>query len=130
MNDNDKGITSELITDILINTKLLLNIADNAQDTLLISYINMICNNILIKTHRRTFIPELKYVVINLVKDKFDSNNSNNPDLTAIQSMSEAGRSVNFGASDIVATRLNAIARKQIEENESLIREYKLLYRT
>lgn len=128
MAENDNGITTSLITEILNNVKL--GITDNTQDNLLILYINMICNNILVRTHRRKFVPELKYIVINLVKDKFDSNNKDNPDLKAIQSMSEAGRSVNFGASSVTAARLNLIAQKQLDENEALIREFKLLYRT
>lgn len=130
MAKEDNGITPELINDILLNVKLMLGITDNTKDTLLTLYINMICNNILVRTHRRKFVDKLKYVVINLVKDKFDVTNKDNPDLQAIQSMSEAGRSVNFGASSVIATRLNLLAQKQLDENEALIREFKLLYRT
>lgn len=129
MAENDNGITIELINEILTNVKVALGIVDNTKDTLLTLYINIICNNLLARTHRRKFIPELKYIVITLVEDKFNVNNKDNPDLTAIQSMSEAGRSVNFGASNIVATKLNMIAQKQLDENEALIREFKLLYK-
>ena len=47
--------------------------------------------------------------------------------------MSEAGRSVTFGAtqvSTVLANNLNLIAQKQLEENEKLINKFKLLYKT
>ena len=126
----DNGITQELITDILNNVKLILGIEDTSKDALLTLYINIICNNILIATNRRIFKKELKYVVINLVVDKFDENNARNTeDIQTIQSMSEYDRSVNFGVNDILKARLNAIAIKQLDENEKLINRYKLLYR-
>lgn len=126
----DNGITQELITDILNNVKIILGINDTEKDELLTLYINIICNNILIATNRRKFVKELKYVVINLVIDKFDENNTRNiEDIQTIQSMSEYDRSVNFGVSDILKSRLNAIATKQLEENQKLINRYKLLYR-
>lgn len=126
----DNGITQELITDILNNVKIILGINNTEKDELLTLYINIICNNILIATNRRKFVKELKYVVINLVIDKFDENNARNiEDIQTIQSMSEYDRSVNFGVSDILKSRLNAIATKQLEENQKLINRYKLLYR-
>ena len=126
----DNRITQELITDILNNVKIILGINDTEKDELLTLYINIICNNILIATNRRKFVKELKYVVINLVIDKFDENNARNiEDIQTIQSMSEYDRSVNFGVSDILKSRLNAIATKQLEENQKLINRYKLLYR-
>ena len=126
----DNGITQELITDILNSVKIILGIKDTEKDELLTLYINIICNNILIATNRRKFVKELKYVVINLVIDKFDENNARNiEDIQTIQSMSEYDRSVNFGVSDILKSRLNAIATKQLEENQKLINRYKLLYR-
>lgn len=130
MEKNDKGVTSDLINFIIANVKLIHGITDTTQDNLLIAYTNIICNNLLIRTHRRMFDENMKYLVINLVADKFDVNNTNNPDLKAIQSLSEAGRSVNFGASNILTTRLNLIAHKQLDENESIIKEFRLLYRT
>lgn len=95
---------------------------------LIVLYIKMICNNILIKTRRRVFPRELKDVVVNLVVDKF---NSNIPDseIQQIQSMSEYDREVSFGVSNITRTKLEMIAKKQIEENYDLIKEYRLLYR-
>lgn len=137
---NDKGITIELIRDILSNVKLVLNITDISKDNLLILYIDMICNKILLKVNRRMFPIELKYIVIDLVKNAYimylndlkginDIGTSNN----SVQSMSEAGRSVSFGATNIsndLANKLNVLAQKQIDENEFLINKKKLLYKT
>lgn len=129
--DNDHGITPELITDILNSIKLVLGITDTSKDDILTLYINAVCNNILIKTNRRIFVPELKYVVMNLVADKWNSDRASLDDtLNSIQSMAEAGRSVTFGVSSVIGNKLNLIAQKQLEENEILINKYKLLYKT
>ena len=150
--NNDRGITEKLIKEILENVCLILDIKEpvlpenptpEQQEqygkekveydntiALLTLYIKMICNNILIKTNRRMFPPDLKYVVVNLTKDKFDSNNKSDPELQIIKSMSEYDRSVNFGTSDTLQTRLNLIAQKQLDENEQLINRFKLLYKT
>ena len=162
MEEQDNGITPELIKYILDNVLLILNINEPIAPILpenptpeqqaeydkekviydkekadydyliqlLTLYIRMICENILIKTNRRIFPEPLKNVVINLVKDKFDSNNTNNPELNSIKSMSEYDRTVSFGASSTLETRLNLIAQKQLDENEQLINKFKLLYRT
>ena len=95
---------------------------------LLVLYIKMICNNILIKTRRKVFPKELKYLVVNLVVDKFNSNLPDS-DIQQIQSMTEYDRTVNFGVSSITKTKLEMIARKQLEEYDDLIKEYRLLYR-
>ena len=129
MDEKKNGITPELITDILQNVKIMEGITDEKQDQLLTLYINMICNNILIKTNRRIFVPELKYVVINLVKDKYDTLQKDT-ELQSIQSMSEYDRSVTFGVSEPIKYKLNLIAERQLDENEKLINKYKLLYRT
>ena len=78
------------------------------------------------------FVPELKYIVVDLVKDKFDLNNGNtaDSDIQSIQSMSEAGRSVNFGVPNVIANRLNIIAQKQLNDNQAIINKYRLLYKT
>ena len=120
--DNDKGITGALIDEILQWVKSMNGITDASQDELLTLYIRAVCTNILIKTNRRVFPPELKYVVIDLVRDKFSLNNTNDPELNAIKSMSEAGR--------IVAAKLKLIAEKQLADNERLINKFKLLYKT
>ena len=93
-------------------------------------YIEIICNNILIETNRRIFPEPLKYVVIDLVKDKFDSNNTENPELNTIKSMSEYDRTVSFGASSILQSKLELLAQQQVRENLNLINKFKLLYRS
>ena len=172
MENQDSGITEELINFILDNVCLILNIVEpkapvepvlpenpteeeqqqyekemeqyNSEIAeyepkkaeydyliqLLTLYIKIICNNILIRTNRRIFPEKLKYTVIDLVKDKFDSNNTNSEDIQSIQSMSEAGRSVNFGVSSVISNKLNLIAQKQLDENEILINRFRLLYKT
>ena len=129
MEDNDRGITPDLITDILTNIKLLLGIQDSSKDSLIILYIKAVCTNILIKTNRRMFIPDLKYVVMDLVMDKYDSL-IDNEELGSIKSMSEYDRTVTFGIEEHLKYKLDLIAKKQLEENERLINRYKLLYRS
>lgn len=126
--DNDRGITDKLIDEIVEYVKLTSTI-DN--DEVLRVYTEAICTNILIKTNRRMFTPELKYVVMTLVKDKFIEENTDiNNDAQSIQSMSEDGRTVNFGVSDLMKAKLNLLAEKQITENENIIGKFKLLYKT
>lgn len=127
--END-GITPELINFILTNVKLELGLTDTNKDALLTLYIEAICHNFLIITNRRVFPEDAKYLMIDLVKDKFDASNINNSDIQSIQSMSEAGRSVNFGVSSVLANRLNLIASKQLDENRTLINKFKLLYKS
>lgn len=129
METNDRGITPELITDILNNVKISKGIADTSKDSLLILYIKAICTNILIKTNRRMFVPDLKYIVIDLVMDKYDSLIAN-AELTSIQSMSEYDRTVTFGVSGPLQYKLNLIANKQLDDNEKLINRFRLLYKT
>lgn len=125
---NDGGITDELIDEIVKYVTTVSNIKD---ERILQIYTKAICTNILIKTNRRMFTPELKYVVMDLVIDKFNNNNSNdNSDLQSIQSMSEDGRSVNFGVSSEIVNKLNLLAQKQIQDNENMIGKFKLLYKT
>ena len=129
MEDNDRGITPELITDILNNIKLLRNITDSSKDTLITLYIKAVCTNILIKTNRRMFVPDLKYVVMDLVMDMYDSL-IDDKELGSIKSMSEYDRTVTFGMEEHLKYKLDLIAKKQLEDNEKLINRYKLLYRT
>lgn len=140
MKNYDDGISIELIRDILNEVKMSQGLTDTSKDNIIIMYINQICHKILIKTNRRIFVPKLKYVVTDLVNNAYimylnnlkginDINNSSN----SIQSMSEAGRSVSFGATNIsgdLANKLNLLAQKQLEENELLINKFKLLYKT
>lgn len=127
--ENKNGITDELINEILANVKLIKAITDSSKDELLTLYIKAVCNNILIKIHRRVFPEQLKYVVTDLVIDKMFGEQSSE-ELKSIQSMSEFDRSVNFGVSDDILARLNIIAKKQVEENMHLIFEFRLPYKT
>lgn len=128
---NDKGISPELITELLNQIKMLQGIKDNNQDTIITFYIHTICNKLLIKTNRRIFIPDMKYLVIDLVTEKLDIIKAESTDeLQTIQSMSEYDRSVSFGVPEAVKNKLNLIAEKQIDEQTQLINRFKLLYRT
>ena len=125
----DKNVISnELMEFILNNVELYLG--ENTYDKkLIILYINMLCQNIIIQTNRHKFPEALRYLVIDLVKDKFDINKPDS-EIQSVQSMSETGRSINFGTSGVLATKLNLIAQKQLEEHTSLINRYRLVYRT
>lgn len=125
----DKNVISnELMEFILNNVELYLG--ENTYDKkLIILYINMLCQNIIIQTNRNKFPEALRYLVIDLVKDKFDINKPDS-EIQSVQSMSETGRSINFGTSGVLATKLNLIAQKQLEEHTSLINRYRLVYRT
>ena len=129
MAEIDNQISDELITEILTYVKLNLAIEDNSKDALLSLYIRMICNNILIKTNRRIFPLDLKYVVVDLVSNKFDANSHINTDISSIQSMTEEGRSISYGVTNTLATKLNLIAQAQLDENEKLIKQYRLVYK-
>lgn len=97
---------------------------------LLTYYINEICNNILIKTNRDTFPEGLKYLVVELTNDAYEMYNSNTTDnKQSIQSMSETGRTVNFGISDTWKTKYQILINRQLNDNEKLINRYRLLYR-
>lgn len=125
----DKNVISnELMKFILNNVELYLG--ENTYDEkLIILYINMLCQNIIIQTNRHKFPEALRYLVIDLVKDKFDINKTDS-EIQSVQSMSETGRSINFGTSGVLASKLNLIAQKQLEEHTSLINRYRLVYRT
>ena len=125
---NENVISDELMEFILNNVELYLG--ENTYDKkLIILYINMLCQNIIIQTNRNKFPEALRYLVIDLVKDKFDINKPDS-EIQSVQSMSETGRSINFGTSGVLATKLSLIAQKQLEEHTSLINRYRLVYRT
>lgn len=137
-------IDDELFNFILTNVKLLLNIKEPDSDSteqqkelyehtikIITLYINIICQNICIKTNRINFPKDLKYLVIESCLDAYnlyiqdstpDSNNS-------IQSMSEEGRTVSFGISDTIKTKFQLLAQQKINDNNNLINKYKLLYK-
>lgn len=125
---NENVISSELIEFILNNVELYLG-ENTYNKKLIVLYINMLCQNIIIQTNRNKFPEALRYLVIDLVKDKFDVNKTDS-EIQSIQSMSETGRSINFGTSGVLASKLNLIAQKQLEEHTSLINRYRLVYRT
>lgn len=94
-------------------------------------YINKICNDILIKTNRNSFPIGLKHLVIQLTLDAFEIYKADNiEDKQSIQSMSETGRTVNFGVSDTWKTKYQILINKQLNDNEKLINRYRLLYKT
>lgn len=98
---------------------------------IIIYLINKICQEIVIKTNRNQFPKDLKYLVIDLVNNAFgvikaDHDPSTNQN---INSMSEAGRSVSFGATDSWKTKYQMLLDQQMKTNETLINKYKLLYK-
>ena len=98
---------------------------------MIIYLINKVCKEIVIKTNRNQFPKDLKYLVADLVNNAFgaikaDSDPSTNQN---INSMSEAGRSVSFGATDSWKTKYQMLLDQQMKTNETLINKYKLLYK-
>ena len=139
------NIIDEKLFEFIYSQVLLLNGvtipgADASQDeknkyeqlkNLLTYYINEICNNILIKTNRNTFPEGLKYLAVELTNNAYEMYNSNNTDNNqTIQSMSETGRTVNFGVSDTWKTKYQILINRQLNDNEKLINRYRLLYKT
>lgn len=138
-------INNELFKFILDNVKLLLNIKERTEKStdeekaayeytinILTLYINKLCKEIKIKTNRYKFPEDLKYLVIDLTVDAYNQYNiENNSDSNqVIQSMSETGRSVNFGTPDNIKTKFQLILQKQLNDNEKQINRYRLLYKT
>lgn len=127
--NQDKGITDKLILDILLNVKMIKNISDSSKDNVLKLYIKLICEKILDRTNRRIFPKDLAYLVVDMVADKYESNLPIT-NIQGIQSMSETGRSVNFGVDNVTAAKLNLLAQNQISEYEILLGKYRLLYKS
>jgi hypothetical protein len=138
-------INDELFNFILDNVKLLLNIQELNEDStdeqiieynnvinILTLYINKICKEIMIKTNRNKFPEDLKYLIINLTIDAYNQyiNETSNETNQVVQSMSETGRSVNFGTPENAKVKFQLILQKQLEDNEKQINRYKLLYKT
>ena len=127
----ENGVTSELINEIFKNVRIVTGIADTSKYDLITYYIKAVCTNLLTRTNRTKFIDDMKYLVVELVSDKLTQNSANSIDnIQTVQSMSEAGRTVNFGIPDVLKNRLNLLAQKQLEENEKSINKFKLLYKT
>ena len=127
--DKDRGITDELIHDILLNVKVMKSIGDSSYDNVLKLYIKLICEKILDRTNRRIFPKNLAYLVVDMVVDKYESNLPIT-NIQWIQSMSETGRSVNFGVDSVTASKLNLLAQQKVNEYEILLGKYRLLYKT
>ena len=143
--ENDQGITPELIKDIVDNVKFISFIKEPGEGAteeeiqeynnliqLFEVYVEMICHNILIYTNRDMFPSELKYVVARMVKEQFivDDTNKPNAQVQTITKMSEAGRSVDFGINSTVSAYLQQLAASQVQSSKVLLTRYKLLYRT
>ena len=125
---DNKIIDNQTYQFILQNVKLLnTNISDNLAEF----FINKAITEIVIKTNRNKFPNDLKYLVVDMVNDFYMENKtisdvSNNQ---VIQSMSEDGRSVNFGLDDLSKMKLQAFIQQKLKDNETLINRYKLLYK-
>lgn len=97
----------------------------------IIYLINKVVRQIVIMTNRVKFPADLKYLVVDMVQNTYSvitaegdpSTNQN------IASMSEAGRSVSFGATDSWKAKYNALLNQEITANNTLINKYKLLYK-
>ena len=116
-----------------IREQVLSSIEDKIPDieTFVDYYINKICLDIVIKTNRNSFPKDLKYLVVELTKDAHAMYKSNSAEANqTIQSMSETGRTVNFGISDTEKTKYQLLINRQLNDNEKLINRYKLLYKT
>lgn len=113
---------------ILNNIKLL---NSNVNEKILKFYIDKIIQEITIKTNRIKFPNDLRYLVIDLANDAFAINTMNTtPDQKqAINSMSEGGRSVNFGIDSYSQTRFNLLLQQKLNDNEKLINRYRLVYK-
>lgn len=141
-----ENLDSELF-DFIYNNIILLNDitipADTATDeekqayiktkNIITYMINKMCNEITIMTNRYKFPNDLKYLVTDLVNDLYSLYKSDTSTGTngteAVKSMSENGRSVNFGATDTWKTKYDLLVSNQLSTNEKLINKYKLLYK-
>ena len=98
----------------------------------IIYMINKVVYDICILTNRYSFPIDLKYLVIDMVNDDF--NMINNPGSSSsaeqgIKSMSEAGRSVTFGATDSWQAKYKALLDQQLQDRLNQINKFKLLYK-
>lgn len=142
MNSNE--VNDNIFNFILENVKLTSNIQDLPKDAseeqkseynklikLISLYINMVCKEIKIRTNRVNFPEDLKYLAIDMTNNmytqyKSDTNSESNQ---VIQSMSETGRSVNFGTEDTIKIKLQLLIQRQLDNQNKLINRYRLLYK-
>lgn len=97
----------------------------------IIYIINKLVREIVILTNRNTFPTDLKYLAVDLVNNAYSViANESNPDTNQnINSMSEAGRSVSFGATQTWQMKYQMLLEQQLKAVEVLINKYKLLYK-
>lgn len=122
------NIDDRIINEIVENVKDLSDITDAKSIKILTIYAELICNRALIYTNRTKFPEDMKYVIIDLLKLKFDSEKPS-AEIQEIQSMSEAGRSINYGVSSVLQNKLNLLAQQQIDENKILLNRFRLVYK-
>lgn len=137
-------VDDKLFNFILDNVKTLRNIEDLPENAtpeqteeyeklinIISLFIDSTCQEIIIKTNRTKFPEDLKYLAIDIVNDMYGQFLSDtNPDANnVIQSMSEDGRSVNFGASSFSQTKMQLLIQQKLNDNEALIKRYRLLYK-
>lgn len=121
-------IDSETYNFMFVNIKAL---NSGISDELITFYIDKAVQEIVIKTNRNKFPIDLKYLAIDLVTDLFTlyKADTNPSDIQGIQSMSEDGRTVNFGINSYDVNKLNSLLTQKLKDNETLINRYRLLYK-
>lgn len=121
------NIDRQLITRVLMKTKLLLGINNYELDNLLMLYIESACRTICDKTNRNKFPEDLEYIVIDLVVNRYNSSKKES-DISAIQSITETDRSITYMLTN--QNRLNTWFNSQMKDYETVISRYKLVYRS
>lgn len=126
--DND-----ELKLDILDKFKTLNSIKDNDKDEIYKIYIEKSIQSILNLTNRYEMPLELKYVVIEMLDDFYNTKIRTiiSDDNNFVQSLSEEGRSVTFGNTSVLAltSSISADINFKLENRKKEIYRYKLLYK-
>ena len=106
---------------------------DIANENYTIIYmINKVVYDICIITNRNSFPVDLKYLVVDMVNDDYTTINSPSSSSNAeqgIKSMSEAGRSVTFGATDSWQKKYDLLLQQQLQDRMNQINKFKLLYK-
>lgn len=125
-----EALSDKTVRLILNDIKILEGIVGSESDSALEVYIKLAYNKILDRTNRTKFPSDLEYLLIDLARDAYTAvkacKNDNNQN---IQSMSEAGRSVTFGTSQAEVTKATQIINRQIQEYDTIINRYRLLYK-
>lgn len=142
MQDLDKDIFEFIYNNLIILNNISIPTDDSTDEEkkqyehtkdILTYMINKICTNITVMTNRYKFPNDLKYLVVDLVNNSYELYKSDTGTGTngteAIKSMSENGRSVNFGTTDTWKIKYDLLVNNQLSTNEKLINKYKLLYK-